>query len=130
MEPAVLIGVVVALVVLGGFLAALRGRRSRSGYPYARSGPPYVPLRSVASPVDEDTRTDQLLDELVEIARTRGFLSMKGKDQRTREIGAELDRMNGMQKMRDVHRVVAAELGGVRARELEVAWDGIGDWRG
>jgi hypothetical protein len=123
MEPAALIGVVVALMVLGGFFAALRGRRSRSG-------PMYVPLRSVASPVDEDTRTDQLLDELAEIARTRGFLSMKGKDPRTREIGAELDRMNGMQKMRDVHRVVAAELGGVRARELEAAWDGIGNWRG
>ena len=124
MEPAALIGLVVALFVLGGFFAALWRRRSRSE-------PTYMPLRSAAaSPVDEDTRTDQLLDELAVIASTRGFLSMKGKDPRTREIGAELDRMNGMQKMRDVHRVVAAELGGVRARELEVAWDGIGDWRG
>ena len=89
-----------------------------------------MPLSSADPAVDEDTRTDQLLDELAVIARTRGFLSMKGRDSRTREIGAELHRMNGMQKMRDVHRAVAAELGGVRARELEVAWDGIGDWQG
>ncbi|MDX3227181.1 hypothetical protein [Streptomyces sp. ME19-01-6] len=123
MEPAALIGGVVALLVLGGLLNALRGRR-----PW--SEPTYVPLCSVAPTVEEDTRTDELLDELAAIARSRGFLRQGREDPRTREIGAELDRMNGMQKMRDVHRVVAAELGGVHARELEVAWDGIGGWQG
>lgn len=38
--------------------------------------------------------------------------------------------MNGMQKMLDVHSVVAAERGRMRARELEAAWHGIGPWLG
>lgn len=80
--------------------------------------------------VDEDTTTSQLLDELAAIARSRGFFGPTGeKDPRVREIGAELDQMNGKQKMLDVHAVVTAELGRVHARELELAWNGIGEWR-
>jgi hypothetical protein len=98
----------------------------------AHSGSPAVaePVGSLGEAVDEDTRTNQLLDELGAIASSQGFLTTKGKDPRTRAIGAELDRMNGMQKMLDVHKVVAAEHGRIHARSLEAAWDGIGSWRG
>lgn len=53
--------------------------------------------------IEEGTRTNQLVDELLAIATDRGFLSVEGKP-RTREIGIELHQMNGMQRMLDVHR--------------------------
>lgn len=136
MEPVVVLGLVVALLVVVGVVLALR--RQASDPPPARAAldtapfldPPPARAGRRADAVDEDTRTDQLLDELAEIGRTRGFLHAAGKDTRTREIGAELNRMNGKQKMLDAHAVVAAELGRLHARELEAAWDGVGDWRG
>lgn len=78
--------------------------------------------------VDQSSRADRLLVELGEIGRGRGFLRGGARDKRTREIGIELHRMNGIQKMREAHGVVSAEVGGVPARMLETAWDGIGEW--
>lgn len=49
---------------------------------------------------------------------------------RVRRIGEALDKAGGMDLMLQAHAVVRQNLGGVRARELEVAWDGVGDWRG
>ncbi|MFG2553270.1 hypothetical protein [Streptomyces sp. NPDC048581] len=76
------------------------------------------------------TRSDELRNELVVIGSTRGFLSMQGKDPRTRQIGDELDRIGGMTEMRRVHAMVVDQLGRHYSRELEVAWDGIGKWLG
>jgi hypothetical protein len=75
-------------------------------------------------------RRSALVKELIAIGRARGFLSADGKDDvRTREIGAEIDKMGGMESMRQAHAEVAAALGPIRARELEAAWGGIGHWR-
>ncbi|MGW6275940.1 hypothetical protein [Kribbella sp. NPDC055071] len=71
-----------------------------------------------------------LISELIEIAETRPFLKAGGKpDWRTRLIGVQLNSIGGVGEMRAAHREVSRYL--VRrgaARELEVAWDGIGEW--
>lgn len=50
--------------------------------------------------------------------------------ERAREIGEDLNRAGGLQLMLKAHGIVRAELGNVAARELESAWDGIGEWGG
>ncbi|HLX60146.1 MAG TPA: hypothetical protein VKX17_02575 [Planctomycetota bacterium] len=47
-----------------------------------------------------------------------------------REVGRELNSRGGMKLMLAAHDAVRNRLGGVAARELEVAWDGIGEWMG
>ncbi len=131
-------GLAVALVGLAGFFA---GRRDRRGRPSPGQPCDHVPLRlreaarprPVGGPGtvrQGDARTNQLANELLVIGRRRGFLTMQGKDPRTRGIGTELDRIGGMRRMLDVHDVVGDKLGRLSARELEVAWDGIGSWQG
>ena len=62
-------------------------------------------------PVDPRTpEVESLMDELVDIGNGRGFITVKSRDQRTRQIGSS-----------QVRRP---------ARELDVAWHGVGDWRG
>lgn len=69
--------------------------------------------------------------ELVEIGTGRGFMTVEKDDERTREIGHRLDRLGGMELMQRVHANVSQQLPyRARSRELERAWDGIGDWRG
>ncbi|MDX2644863.1 hypothetical protein PV341_15060 [Streptomyces sp. PA03-1a] len=105
--------------------------RKAGGHVVDAVGPGAEPtprLRQAASVGDEDDRTGQLLDELCAIGRGQGFLTLRGKDRRTREIGAELDEMGGKQEMLDAHSVVRARLGPLCARELEAAWDGVGSW--
>lgn len=75
-------------------------------------------------------RTGQLLDELFAIGVSRGFVPGGEVDARTREIGAELDRMGGLRSMLGAHEVVGAELDRTHARHLEFAWDRIGRWLG
>ncbi|MFE5393084.1 hypothetical protein ACFQ9U_00815 [Streptomyces sp. NPDC056568] len=77
-----------------------------------------------------EARTDHLLDELFAIAITRGFLGGGVADTRTRAIGATFERTSGAHGMRAAHAVVYAELGRSHARDLEMAWDGIGAWLG
>ncbi|MEU1371416.1 hypothetical protein ABZ454_35540 [Streptomyces sp. NPDC005803] len=73
-----------------------------------------------------------LIDELIAIGRGRGFVraSPFRADARTLEIGRALDRKGGMDMMRSVHDAVREIVGGGLSRELDVAWDGIGDWLG
>lgn len=153
MVPALVIVLAVALVALACIFAAARESRRRAlreqSYPdhvrrrvqarreggheagaAGRGAEPPPWLRQAASAAAEDDRRGQLLEELCAIGGSRGFLTMQGKDRRTREIGAELERMGGKQEMLDAHSVVRSWLGPVRARELEVAWDGIGSWLG
>lgn len=47
-----------------------------------------------------------------------------------REVGRELNARGGNKLMLAAHAAVRARLGGVAARELEMAWDGIGEWMG
>jgi len=45
----------------------------------------------------------------------------------TRQVGAEI---GGLDAMRAIHEAIELTLGGAAARELEAAWNGIGQWRG
>lgn len=126
---AVLVVAFVALAVVAGVMVGGRNRR--------RNRPRWDELPVwPGGPVTEarvallDGPSDQLLAELLEIGQNRGFLAGGRDDSRTREIGAELDQMDGMQKMLQVHAAVKAQLGQGHARDLERAWDGIGSWMG
>lgn len=145
--------VIVVLIALACVVSTVRNRRWRRAreqsypdhvrrriqaseqgkFPVDGSRPGMDPSRPASRAVASgslDARTGQLLSELCAIGLRRGFLTMQGKDSRTREIGAELDRMGGMRKMLEVHSLVQAEIGRLHARHLEAAWDGIGSWQG
>lgn len=70
-----------------------------------------------------------LTDELVGIGNTRGFITKYSDDKRTREIGQRLHEIGGKPLMKQVYQEVAEE---VRrpARELDKAWNRVGDWLG
>ena len=76
-----------------------------------------------------------LIEELIRVGQkapdgrsTSTFLNI-GKA-RAREIGERLNQIDGNELMLAVHSRVSQSLGGSSGRELEVAWDGIGEWMG
>lgn len=69
--------------------------------------------------------TSNIASALDTIGAERGFLSSPEADTQTVQIGRWLDAAGGIELMRAVHASVRHG-----ARELEVAWDGIGDWHG
>ena len=79
---------------------------------------------------------DRLVEELIQIGETDGYLSMRpggkfnetNKHIRARQIGEKLNELGGMDLMRAANYAVRARLGGVPARELEAAWGYIGNW--
>uniref|UniRef100_A0A7C4XU80 Uncharacterized protein n=1 Tax=candidate division WWE3 bacterium TaxID=2053526 RepID=A0A7C4XU80_UNCKA len=95
-----------------------------------------------------DPIIEKLINELVEIGRTDGFISKEpgGKfdenhhHTRAREIGEELNRTGGFILMQKVHYRVGALVTPAIQRgshpitgssgSLDLAWNGIGDWRG
>jgi hypothetical protein len=71
-----------------------------------------------------------MIVELIEIGRDRGYLDREGSGyERTREIGRRLHDRGGRAAMLDAHSEVSCWLY-FESRSLEMAWDGIGDWRG
>jgi hypothetical protein len=77
--------------------------------------------------------TEGLTKELLTIGMVEeGLLPPKGSELRGRiqSIGVSLSARGGKELMLEVHAVVRENLGGARARELESAWDGVGDWEG
>ncbi|KFY37272.1 hypothetical protein V494_04853 [Pseudogymnoascus sp. VKM F-4513 (FW-928)] len=70
--------------------------------------------------------------ELVDIGSEGGLLRPTGSElcERVRAIGEALDDAGGMDLMRQVHGTVRERLGAACARELEVAWDDVGEWLG
>jgi len=76
--------------------------------------------------------------ELMIIGKTIGFLSMEPGGEfnenlrhiRALEIGERLNRLGGIEVMREVGEEVAYNLRDIpgRGRELEAAWVGIGRW--
>ncbi len=79
---------------------------------------------------------DCLTAELIHIGKTNEFLTVKPKigfdeskrNIRAREIGMRLNEMGGKKLMQQVYLKVKTDLGAVPARELEFAWNYIGEW--
>ena len=79
---------------------------------------------------------DQLTAELIKIGKTDEYLTVEPSNKfnddkrniRAREIGLRLNEMGGKKLMQHAYSKVKTALGRVTARELEFAWDGIGEW--
>jgi hypothetical protein len=87
------------------------------------------PAHSVSFP----RTTEGLTKELLTIGTVEeGLLPPQGSELRGRieSIGVSLNARGGKELMLTVHAVVRENLGSARARELERAWDGVGDWEG
>jgi hypothetical protein len=124
----VVVGLIAVLAALTWFRVARRNRRLDQAY--GRAGFTLVSAHGGTRVYAGEIGTRELLIELVAIGRGRGFLTSGGKDPRTREIGEDLNRINGKQAMLEAHATVEAELGRLKGRELEMAWNGIGSWMG
>jgi hypothetical protein len=92
-----------------------------------------VEPQAAASSLEDQVRP--LIEELIRIGAkqpdgqsTSRFLNPARE--RAREIGEELHRLGGMKAMLAAHEVVRRTLRGASGRELEVCWNGIGEWMG
>lgn len=80
---------------------------------------------------------DRLSAELIEIGKTDEFLTVKPNSKfdenkrniRAREIGLRLNEMGEKKMMQQAYFKVRAALGAVPSRELEFAWNDIGEWK-
>jgi hypothetical protein len=79
-----------------------------------------------------DRSLDPLVQELIVIGISGDFaISDRGTlkiSSAAREIGARLNVQGGMWTMRAAHTAVSNHLGRIAAKNLEIAWDGIGEW--
>ncbi|MBH0780877.1 hypothetical protein [Nocardia bovistercoris] len=91
-----------------------------------------APQAGVGGGVSTEDVLDAAVRELVTLGLAEGFLSPDGPGARTAEIGRQLDSAGGIDLMKAAHAVVASRVRHVpgMARELDVAWDGIGGWLG
>lgn len=74
-----------------------------------------------------------LITELIDVGLAEGaLLAPKGSElqERVQSVGSALNDAGGKKLMLQAHETVRDRLGATRARELEVAWDGVGDWLG
>ncbi|KAJ5408882.1 hypothetical protein N7509_002765 [Penicillium cosmopolitanum] len=74
-----------------------------------------------------------LITELIDIGHAEGaLLGPRGSALwgHVRSIGSALNHAGGKKLMLQAHEAVRDKLGAIRARELEVAWGGVGDWLG
>ena len=90
---------------------------------------------SQEGPVDAISQQtpDELVNLLLAIAEKEGaLLDRRGTELRARlqRIGAALHEAGGKDLMLEVHAEIRQKLGPTRARELEAAWDGVGNWLG
>jgi hypothetical protein len=93
----------------------------------------------IAPPIPSGKRAEveKMLAELYRIGQAEDFLSEHpgaafNKDCRhirTRQIGARLDELGGINLMGYIHRKVKRKLGKMLGEHLEAAWDHVGPWR-
>jgi HEAT repeat protein len=85
----------------------------------------------------KDARSvEALINELIQIGRNEGFLSLKPGDKfnadcrhtRAREIGERLNEDGGKKLMQKTSYLVTDVLGSDPGRHLEAAWNGIDNW--
>jgi hypothetical protein len=69
---------------------------------------------------------DRLVGKLIEVRRRGGYVS--GSYARARQIGETVHARGGTNLMVAANYRVRIALGGGAARELESAWDNIGEW--
>jgi hypothetical protein len=88
-------------------------------------------------------RIPELTLQLVSIGESDGFLCTDdfhsthprgpfdetNRHIRTRQIGIQLNEIGGLEQMTSVHNIVTYMVGTIKGRELEAAWDGIGNWK-
>ncbi|WP_424638774.1 hypothetical protein [Embleya sp. AB8] len=101
--------------------------RVLDAYPNAKAA---VAVRATEGVTPKNTDP---IDQLIAIGRSEGALLAPRESElreRIQAIGAALNETGGMESMRQAHAAVRKALGAARARELEVSWDGIGDWLG
>lgn len=72
-----------------------------------------------------DTEIEKLTQRLIVLCETP---SLDADGVETRAIGEQLDALGSYPQMLTAHDRVSRALGRGVARDLEVAWDGIGDW--
>jgi hypothetical protein len=89
-------------------------------------------LDRAKNPSTTPSATD-LITELIDAGHTEGtLLGPRGSEvrERIRWIGSALNDAGGRKLMLQAHGAVRDRLGAACARELEVAWNGVGDWLG
>ncbi|MDD4984587.1 MAG: hypothetical protein PHQ43_02185 [Dehalococcoidales bacterium] len=95
--------------------------------------------RAAASGSSLGREADRLVDELIKIGCKTGFLASEpgdgfdnnGCSVRVRQVGQRLNDIGGLRLMKIVWwRVRFALSPGSAGRDLGLAWDRIGDWRG
>lgn len=75
----------------------------------------------------------ELITELIDIGHAEGALLAPGGSElrgRVRSIESALNDAGGKKLMLQAHEAVRGRFKPTIARELEVAWDGVGDWLG
>ena len=84
-------------------------------------------------------KVDNMIQELIRIGGEEGFVSFdsgkiydeEGRNRKARNIGKRLDEIGGLRLMMVAWwRVRFALSPGPAGRDLDVIWDGIGEWRG
>lgn len=99
--------------------------------------PEYHERRESAERGDKlDNESESLLSELISIGEADKFLCEdveEGFDSyrrnlRVREIGERLNEIGGFNLMQSICMRISMQIGHCKAREIEMAWDGIGRW--
>ncbi|MFO8143293.1 MAG: hypothetical protein R6T78_01250 [Dehalococcoidales bacterium] len=84
-------------------------------------------------------KVDSLIQELVRIGWEEGFVEPgygqhydeEGRNIRARNIGKRLDEIGGLRLMKVAWWRVRFDLSpGPASRDLDIIWDGVGEWRG
>jgi hypothetical protein len=92
------------------------------------AAPSPVPTQVEIPVVEKPRSVEELIEELIAIGRVKSYLPRE--EGRIRDIGTELNRIGSLALMQKAHEQVNSALGYARARELESAWAGIGQWLG
>jgi len=87
------------------------------------------------SKIEVDQASAVLIKELIAVGRSTrpgsgSTLYLSSSKARAREIGTMLNERAGLDLMLRAHQDAQRALGGASGRELEVAWNGIGEWLG
>lgn len=80
-----------------------------------------------------DQILDESVDELLRLYENNpdGFLSTSESSQPVKDIGKKLYDAGGMDLMLRAHEIFSVRVKGIGLdRNLEMMWNGIGDWRG